>query len=64
VLIGFWWANLREGDHLEDQCIDRRIIFKWFVKKSDGECMERIDLAQDRDSWHAFLNAVVKLQVP
>jgi len=26
---GFWWGNLREGDHLEDQGIDGRIILRW-----------------------------------
>jgi hypothetical protein len=23
---GFWWGNLREGDHLEDPGIDERIM--------------------------------------
>ena len=26
VYTGFWWGNLREGDHLEDPGIDGRII--------------------------------------
>jgi hypothetical protein len=25
---GFWWGNLREGDHLEDRGRDGRIILK------------------------------------
>ena len=29
----FWWGNLREKDHLEDQGIDGRAIFKWIFKK-------------------------------
>jgi hypothetical protein len=29
VLIGFWWGNLREGDHLEDPGVDERIILIW-----------------------------------
>jgi hypothetical protein len=30
-----WWGNLRERDHLEDACIDERIILKWIFKKWD-----------------------------
>ena len=29
MLIGFWWGNLREGDHLEDPGVDERIILIW-----------------------------------
>jgi hypothetical protein len=28
VHTGFWWGNLREGDHLEDQGVDGRVILK------------------------------------
>jgi hypothetical protein len=30
---GFWWGDLREGDHLGDPSVDGRIILKWIFKK-------------------------------
>jgi hypothetical protein len=32
---GFWWEDLREGDHLGDPGVDGRIILKWIFKKLD-----------------------------
>jgi hypothetical protein len=37
VYTGVWWGNLREGDHLEEPGVDRRIILisifrKWSVR--------------------------------
>ena len=46
----FWWGNLRERSHLEDPCVDGRIVLKWIFKKRDGGGpMDWIDMAQDRD---------------
>jgi hypothetical protein len=36
VHTGFWWGDLREGDHLGDPSVDGRIILKWIFKKWDG----------------------------
>jgi hypothetical protein len=30
---GFWWGNLREGDHWGDPGVDGRIIFRWIFQK-------------------------------
>jgi hypothetical protein len=63
VPTGFWWGDLREGDHLRDPSVDGRIILKWIFKKWDGS-MDRLELAQDRDRWLAVVNAGMNLRVP
>jgi len=35
VYTGFWWGNLREGDHLGYPGIDGRIILRWIFRKCD-----------------------------
>jgi hypothetical protein len=32
---GFWWGDLREGDHLKNPRIDGRIILGWIFRKWD-----------------------------
>jgi hypothetical protein len=65
VPTGFWWGDLREGDHLRDPGVDRRIIIKWTFKKWDVEGgIDWIEPAQDRDRWRALVNAVINLRVP
>ena len=36
VHTGFWWRNMRERGHLEDPCVDGRIILKWIPKNCNG----------------------------
>jgi hypothetical protein len=63
VHTGFWWVDLREGDHLGDPDVDETIVLKWILKKWDGD-MDWIRLAQDRDRWRAPVNAVMNRRVP
>jgi hypothetical protein len=35
VHTGSWWGDLREGDHLGDPDVDRRIILRWIFGKWD-----------------------------
>ena len=55
VYTGFRWRNVREGDHWEDPGVDGRIL-RWH-----GEGMDCNDLAQDRDRWRTFVDAVMYL---
>jgi hypothetical protein len=63
VHTGFWWGDLREGNHLGDPGIDGRIILKGIFKKSDWG-MDWIELAQDTDRWRALVNVIMNLRVP
>jgi hypothetical protein len=60
---GFGGENLRERDHLGDPGVDGRIILRWIFGNWD-ECIEWIELAQDRDRWWTLVNAVMNLRVP
>jgi hypothetical protein len=48
---------------LGDPGVDVRVILKWIFKTWDGS-VDWLELAQDRDRWRAFVNAVMNLRVP
>jgi hypothetical protein len=48
---------------LGDPGLDGRIILECILKKWDG-VMDWIELAQDRDRWLAFVDAVMNLRLP
>jgi len=63
VHTGFWWGDLSERDHLEDLGVDEDSI-KMDIQDVGWECMDWIDLAEDRDRRRALVNAVMNLLVP
>jgi len=60
---GFWWGNLREGDHLGDLGIDGRINIKMDLQEVGCGGLDWIELAQDRDRLRALVNTVMNLWV-
>ena len=46
-----------------DPGVDGRIILRWTFRKWD-KGTEWIELAQDRDSWRALVDAVMNIRVP
>jgi hypothetical protein len=60
---GFWWGNRMETNDLVDPCIEGRIILKWIFRKWNG-AMNWIDLAQNRDTWRALVNAIINHRLP
>ena len=55
---GFWLGNQRET-YLG---VDWYTVLKWLFKKWDGG-MEWVHLAQDRDSWRAFVKEVMDILI-
>jgi len=45
---GVWWGSLREGNHMEDQGVGRRVALEFVFKKWFEGCMDWIDLDEGR----------------
>jgi hypothetical protein len=47
-----------------EDCMMRSFMICIPHETARGECMEWIDVAQDRDRWRVLVNAVMNLRVP
>jgi len=54
---------MRERNHLEGPARRWEDYIKMYLHEVVCGCMEWIELAQDTDSWRAFVNSVTKLRV-
>jgi hypothetical protein len=45
-----WARGIEKGDHLEDQCVDGRMLLIWISSKQCCRNLEWIHLAHDRDT--------------
>ena len=56
--------HTQERDYLGNPHVDGTIILRWSFRKWGVGVMDWIELAEDRDSWRARVNAVMNLPVP
>jgi hypothetical protein len=63
VHTGYWWGDLREGDHLGPPRRRWEDNIKMDLQEV-GWGMDWIALALHRDRWPAVVNAVMNLRVP
>jgi hypothetical protein len=49
---GFWWGNLREGEHWEDPDINGRIMLRWIFRNKMGALAGFIWLRIGTESGH------------
>jgi hypothetical protein len=64
VYTGFWWGNLREIGPLGRPRRRWEDNIKMDLQEVGCEGMDWIEVAQDRDSWWALVNAVMNIPVP
>ena len=51
------------GEELEEPGVDGSIIFRGTRWKEERMGMDWIDLAQDRDRWHALVNEEINFRI-
>jgi hypothetical protein len=53
---------MKGSDQSEDRVVDGRIL-EWMLEKQ-GEDVDWINLAQDRDQWRSLVSMIMTLRVP
>ena len=61
---GFWWGNVKGGDHLEDQDVYWVDNIKMDHKEVDYEGVDWINLAEDSNKCHIVVIMIINLPVP
>jgi hypothetical protein len=64
VCTGFWWGNLRKGDHWERSRRRWKYNIMMDLREVGCGCVDWLELAQNRDRWRALVRGVMNLRVP
>jgi hypothetical protein len=64
IRIGYWWGKPEGKKPLGKPRFRWMDNIKLYLRETEWDGMDWIDLAQDRDQWRAFLNAVSNFRVP
>jgi hypothetical protein len=57
ICTGFSWSNLKKIHHMEEQEVDR--VLKWILYRMG---VDRFNLTQDTEKWHALVKTVMNLR--
>ena len=60
----FLWGNLAERENSEERKLGWEDNIKIDLRETGWAGMDWIYLTQDRESWWAFVDAVLKFRVP
>jgi hypothetical protein len=64
MYIEYWWERKKERDHLGRP--RRRWVgnIRMYLREIGRDCVDWIDMAQNRDQWRALVNTVLNFRFP